>query len=297
MTRILLIGKNGQVGYELQRTLATLGKIYAPGRNTLDLASPDLIRNTIQQYKPNIIVNAAAYTQVDKAEEDPETAMMINGTAPGIIAEEAKQIGASMVHYSTDYVFDGSQKTAYSESNHPNPINVYGKTKLAGEQAIAATNIPHITLRSSWVYGNRGQNFLLTILKLAKEREMLSIVDDQIGSPTWSRLIAETTALILSQQIATSSHPSHCLETCSGLYHLTASGNISWHGFAEAFLALELQAQTQKLATLNRISTAEYPTPAIRPMHSTLNTQKLQKRFKLTMPDWKDSLKLLFDGL
>ncbi len=295
MTKMLLIGKDGQVGYELRRTLASLGQVYAPGVDLLDLTKPEQIKNIIQTFRPEVIINAAAYTQVDKAEEETEAAMMINGTAPGIIAEEAKQVGACMIHYSTDYVFDGRLETGYCESDTPNPINVYGKTKLAGEQAVAAANIPYLILRTSWVYGGRGQNFLLTILRLANEREELAIVDDQIGSPTWSRLIAESTAQILSQQIALK-QPCRHLEACSGLYHLTASNSTSWHGFAEAFLALDPQAKHHKLRSLKPIPSVEYPTPAARPQHSTLNTQKLQEQFGLTMPDWQDSLKLLLES-
>lgn len=199
MKRILLIGKNGQVAWELQRTLATLGEIITVGREQLDVANAASIRQVIRETKPQIIVNATAYTAVDKAEAEPELAMQVNGVAPGIMAEEAKRLDALLVHYSTDYVFDGTKQGAYVEEDVPNPLSVYGKTKLAGEQAIQATGAKHLILRTSWVYGARGKNFLLTILRLAKERPELKIVDDQIGAPTWSRMIAEATAQILAQ--------------------------------------------------------------------------------------------------
>ena len=185
--KILLTGKNGQVGWELQRTLAPLGEVVAVDRQALDLANPDAIRALIREVKPALIVNPAAYTAVDKAESEPELAMAVNGIAPGIMAEEAKRLGAAMIHYSTDYVFDGTQTSPYTEKDRPNPGNVYGKTKLAGEQAIQAVGVPHLILRTSWVYGSRGRNFLLTILRLAQERDELKIVDDQIGAPTSSR--------------------------------------------------------------------------------------------------------------
>jgi dTDP-4-dehydrorhamnose reductase len=191
MTRILLTGKNGQVGWELQRTLATLGEVVTLDRQDLDLADPDSIRRVVREHKPNLIVNAAAYTAVDKAEEESDLAMVINGTAPGILAEEAKRLSAAIIHYSTDYVFDGSKNTPYTEEDAPNPLNVYGRTKLAGERAIQAVGAPYLILRTSWVYGMRGKNFLLTILRLARERNEIKVVNDQIGAPTWSRIIAQ----------------------------------------------------------------------------------------------------------
>ncbi len=199
MSRILITGTNGQVGFELLRSLAGLGTVIAAGRDELDLADPDAIRRTLRDTKPGLIVNAAAYTAVDKAEAEPELALAINGVAPGILAEEAKRLGAALIHYSTDYVFDGSKGAPYTEDDAPRPISAYGRTKLAGEHAIQAVGVPHLILRTSWVYGARGSNFLLTILRLAKEREELSIVDDQIGAPTWSRAIAMATAGILER--------------------------------------------------------------------------------------------------
>ena len=223
--RILLTGKNGQVGWELQRTLAPLGEVVVLDRRQLDLSDPDQIRERVREISPDLIVNAAAYTAVDRAEAEPEPAMAVNGTAPGLLAEEAKRIGAAIIHYSTDYVFDGAKTTPYTEEDAPNPLNVYGRTKLAGEQAVQAAGVPHLILRTSWVYGMRGKNFLLTILRLAREREELKIVDDQIGAPTWSRTIAEATAQILTS----GAWP---VSGASGIYHLTASGSTSWYGFA-----------------------------------------------------------------
>jgi dTDP-4-dehydrorhamnose reductase len=283
--KILLVGKNGQVGWELQRTLATLGEVIAVDRRGMDLANPDSIRSAIRAIRPDLIVNAAAYTAVDKAESEPELAMAINGTAPGIMAEEAKRLGAAMVHYSTDYVFDGTKASLYAEEDAPNPLNVYGKTKLAGEQAVQAAGIPHLIFRTSWVYSLRGKNFLLTILRLAQERDELKIVDDQVGAPTWSRLIAEATAQILAQRRVN-------LSEISGLYHLTSAGRTSWHGFARAILAHSGLAAVKPLARLTAIPGADYPLPAPRPGNSGLNNKKMQQVFGLALPAWDAALAL-----
>lgn len=244
--KILLTGVTGQIGWELQRALMTLGEVIPVGRNItnaslrMDLVQPDTIRSIIREVKPDLIVNPAAYTAVDKAESEPELAMMVNGIAPGVMAEEAKRLGAAMVHYSTDYVFDGTSQVPYTESDIPNPQNVYGETKLAGEKAIQAVELPHLIFRTSWVYGMRGKNFLLTMLKLGKEREELRIVDDQIGAPTWSRAIAETTAQVLS---GVSGNVSDFLVDKGGLYHLSASGKTSWYGFARAIFENDVSKQ------------------------------------------------------
>lgn len=288
MKRILLVGKNGQVGWELQRTLATLGAVIAVDRQTMDLANPDSIRQVIQTIRPDWIVNAAAYTAVDKAESEPDLAMAINGIAPGIMAEEAKRLGAAMVHYSTDYVFDGTKAAPYTEEDSPNPLNVYGKTKLAGDQAIRATGIPHLIFRVSWVYGLRGKNFLRTILRLAKERDELKIVDDQVGAPTWSRMIAEATGQVLSQCFSP-------LTMKSGVYNLAASGNTSWHGFTQAILE-NASNQIQPLPRLIPIATTEYPLPAPRPPYSVLSSIKLHQAFGMALPTWDASLKLCMDA-
>lgn len=283
--KIMLVGKNGQVGWELCRTLPSLGDVVALNRQQLDLSSPEQIRQRVREIRPNLIVNAAAYTAVDRAEEEPETAMAINGIAPGILAEEAKSINAAIIHYSTDYVFDGTKTTPYTEDDEPNPLNVYGETKLEGERAIQATGVPHIILRTSWVYGLRGKNFLMTILRLAREKEELRVVDDQIGSPTWSRMIAEVTAQILAQGYSTFSEK-------KGIYHLSTGGQTSWYGFAKDILAQtpESGLQCQKIIP---IPTSDYPTPARRPAYSVLSNDKLSKDFGLVLPDWKSALKLV----
>ncbi|MFA7240015.1 MAG: dTDP-4-dehydrorhamnose reductase [Sulfuricellaceae bacterium] len=284
-TRILLTGKNGQVGWELQRTLAPLGEVVAVDRQALDLANPDAIRAVIRDVKPQLIVNPAAYTAVDKAESEPDLAQAVNGTAPGIMAEEAKRLGAALIHYSTDYVFDGAKEGVYVEDDPTAPLNVYGRTKLAGEQAILASGAAHLILRTSWVYGARGKNFLLTMLRLAKEREELKIVADQIGAPTWSRHIAETTAQILAQRIG-------LWPELAGLYHFSAGGSTSWHGFAAAIVELGGIAPQPRLIP---IPTTEYPLPAARPKNSLMSNESLAAAFGLTMPDWNVSLRLCMD--
>lgn len=302
MKKMLLVGKNGQVGWELQRTLATLGEVVAVDRQGMDLANPDSIRAVIRDTRPDLIVNAAAYTAVDKAESEPDLAMAINGIAPGIMAEEAKRLGAAMIHYSTDYVFDGSKTSPYTEEDTPNPLSVYGKTKLAGERAILAAGIPHLIFRTSWVYGLRGRNFLLTILRLAKERDELKIVADQIGAPTWSRMIAEATAQILAQSILPlAPHPS-LLTQYGGVYNLTAAGRTSWYGFAKAILdSMSTQgAPPSSLIphpspNLIPIATPEYPLPAPRPLYSMLSSDKLNRSFGVALPAWDASLTLCME--
>jgi dTDP-4-dehydrorhamnose reductase len=290
--KILLTGKNGQVGWELQRTLAPLGEIIAVDRQALDLTSPDAIRALIREVKPALIVNPAAYTAVDKAESEPEIAMAVNGIAPGIMAEEAKKLGAAMVHYSTDYVFDGSKATPYSEDDAPCPINVYGRTKLAGEQAIQAAGIPHLILRTSWVYGSRGKNFLLTVMRLAAERDELKIVDDQIGAPTSCRMIAEVTGQILAQCYSPlTPHPAP-LAPFSGLYHLTAAGQTSWHGFTAAILENHARLTGAPSPRLSPIPTSAYPLPAPRPHYSVMSNDRLQLTFGVAIPSWQNGLDL-----
>jgi len=290
--KILVTAAQGQVGWELRRTLATLGEVVAVDRHAMDLSDPDSVRKCIREIQPGLIVNAAAYTAVDKAEAEPDLAMMVNGTAPGIMAEEAKRLGAAIVHYSTDYVFDGSKATPYAEDDATNPINVYGRSKLAGEEAIQAVGAPHLILRTSWVYGARGKNFLLTILRLARERDELKIVDDQFGAPTWSRTIAETTAQMLAQRRSAAA-----LAEVSGVYHLTARGCTSWHGFTQAILAhspLFVSGASKPL--LLPISTSEYPLPAKRPMNSVIGNAKLASVFGLAQTDWEDALKLCLEA-
>ena len=283
--RILLTGRDGQVGWELQRSLRPLGEVVALDRGGMDLSSPDSIRTAIRGAKPEIIVNAAAYTLVDKAESEPDLAMRINGVAPGIMAEEAKRNGALLIHYSTDYVFDGTKQGPYLEDDAPNPVSSYGRSKLAGEEAIRATRVPHLILRTSWVYAARGNNFVRTMLRLARERGELRIVNDQLGAPTWARFLAEATAQVLSANGGTA-------RDNSGLYHLTSAGAVSWFGFAEAIFAeAGRRLPGFKSPTLAPIPTSAYPLPARRPANSRLDTAKLTTTFGLTPPRWEAMLK------
>jgi len=280
--RILLTGIGGQVGWELARSLQPLGEVVALDRAGFDLADPDRMRAVLRDLRPAWIVNPAAHTAVDKAESEVALATAINATAPGILAEEAKRLDALLVHYSTDYVFDGGKPTPYVETDPTCPINIYGQTKLAGEEAIRASGCRHLILRTSWVYGMRGANFLRTMLRLAQERDELRVVADQIGAPTWSRMIAETTALMLARH-----------RDQAGIYHFVAGGEISWHGFAEAIVArghaLGLIAKTP---VVHRITSAEFPTPARRPANSRLDCGRLREDFGLSQPDWRTQLEL-----
>lgn len=283
--RILVTGKSGQVGYELMRSLQPLGEVIGVDRQEMDLSDLDQVRDVIRRVRPRLIVNPAAYTAVDKAETEPELAKRINALAPGIMAVEAAKLGAALVHYSTDYVFDGTKPEPYTEADQPCPLNVYGRTKLAGEQAIAAAGVPYLIFRTSWVYGMRGKNFLLTMMRLAAERDELRIVADQHGAPTWCRTLADTTASILAQARAASDSAAWWREN-SGLYHLTSQGETSWHGFADALLD-----QAEKKPNLVPISSMEYPVPAARPNNSRLSCAVLMERFG-HLPHWRDALAL-----
>lgn len=289
--KILVTGKNGQVGWELRRSLAPLGTVVAVDRAQLNLADADSIRQAVRHIGPDLIVNAGAYTAVDKAEADQATAMAVNGIAPGVLAEEAKRVGAALIHYSTDYVFDGNKGSPYEEIDGTNPGSVYGASKLAGEKAVAAAGVPYLTLRTSWVYGARGKNFLLTILRLAGEREELRVVNDQIGAPTWSRMIAEVTAAIVAQGHAHGGI-AKLLGDRGGLYHLTAGGQTSWFGFAGAIVA---HAPIQPRMT--PITTAEYPLPAKRPAYSVMSSARLERAFGIVLPDWRASLDLCLEEM
>ena len=303
---ILLIGKNGQVGAELLRLLPQLGEVVALDRGQMDLSQPDDIYRIIREIRPQLIVNAAAYTAVDRAETDEGRARSINAEAPGLMAKEAKKIGAALVHYSTDYVFDGMKKTPYEETDLANPINVYGKTKLAGEEAIREVGVPHLIFRTAWVYATRGRNFMLTILRLATEREELRIVRDQIGAPTSSQQIAETTTKILAQ-LTKQSNVKALFTGISGTYHMTAAGATTWYDFATAILE-EASCMPHDIpwfvaATSGRplitsriipITTQEYPTPAHRPMYSVLSNSLLMRTFGVKMQDWRTQLRLDF---
>ena len=285
--KILLIGKEGQVGGELSTLLQPFGDLTIFGEDDLDLTQVDRIREKLREVQPHVIVNAAAYTAVDKSEEEPDLAMAVNGTAPGILAEEAKKLGAALIHYSTDYVFDGEKREPYTEEDSPNPMGVYGRTKLAGDRAIQSASLPHLIFRTSWVYGLKGKNFLLTMQRLAKEKDELKIVDDQVGAPTWCRTIAQTTANVLTQILPQSSPGDLSrFERTSGLYNLVCGGQTSWYGFAQAIL--KEGSDTTKLIP---IPTSEYPTPAKRPLYSVLSTKKLKSSFGITPPDWDVTLK------
>lgn len=290
MSRILITGKTGQVGYELERSLQGLGDIIAVDRNQMDLADLDQVRDVIRRVKPTLIVNPAAYTAVDKAESEPELAMRINGEAPGVMAEEAKKLGAALIHYSTDYVFDGSKDGAYVETDPTCPVNVYGSSKLAGEQAIAASGVAHLILRTSWVYSTHGKNFLLTMRRLAQEREELGIVSDQYGAPTWSRTIADTTAHIVAQSL-TAEDQAAWWKARSGLYHLTAQGKTTWFGFTEEIMA---HPSIAKKPRLKPILAQDYPVPAKRPANSVLSSQRLIDTF-CGLPQWQDAVRLCQD--
>ncbi|OQW91150.1 MAG: dTDP-4-dehydrorhamnose reductase [Beggiatoa sp. IS2] len=292
--RILLIGTQGQVGWELLRCAQSLGMVFSVDKlsdvfatDYIDLASPDSIRAVVKRIKPTLILNAAAYTAVDKAEQDSELAYKINGTAPGILAELAKSLGAWLVHYSTDYVYDGQKQQPYQEDDPVNPMSVYGASKLAGDQAIQAVGGQYLIFRTAWVYGRRGQNFLLTMQRLAKEREELRIVNDQKGTPTWSKMIAEATVQILAQLQSPLLKSSP--EELSGIYHLTGGGQTTWYEFTKAIVAhLDLDKPPRILP----ITTAEYPTPAKRPAYSVLANAKIANTFGITLPAWDKALEL-----
>jgi len=286
--KILLLGKNGQVGWELQRSLAPLGELIALDRHTVDGLSGDLsdldaLRATIRQVKPDVIVNAAAYTAVDKAESEQELADRVNGKASQVMAEEAASLNAWLVHFSTDYVFSGEGSVPWLETHAVNPVNYYGASKLAGEQAIIASGCKHLIFRTSWVYAARGNNFAKTMLRLAKDRESLSVICDQIGAPTGADLIADVTALAI-QQVRNRNE-------LGGLYHLAAAGEISWHGYASHVIEFA-KANGEQLAvtSITPIDTTAYPTPARRPLNSRLNTQKLRDNFSLHLPDWQSGV-------
>lgn len=303
---ILLTGKNGQVGAELLRLLPQVGEVVAFGHNQLDLSNPSDICRAIREVRPQLIVNAAAYTAVDQAETDETTAQAVNAQAPGLLAEEAKKIGASLVHYSTDYVFDGTKKVPYVETDSANPINVYGKTKLAGEEAIRGSGASHLIFRASWVYATRGRNFLLTILRLATEREELRIVCDQVGAPTWASEVAAATAKILARIHQKNDH-SFVFSEVSGTYHMSAAGQTTWYDFAETILEKAevnghsvdwLSAATQGRRLITRrvipVSTDEFGSLTPRPAYSILSNSCLNQTFGVALPNWHDQLQRCF---
>ncbi|MGH8619777.1 MAG: dTDP-4-dehydrorhamnose reductase [Burkholderiales bacterium] len=287
--RILLTGATGQVGWELARTLMPLGKVIIADRTRCDLAQPRTLAAAVDEVRPDVIVNAAAYTAVDKAEDETALAMAVNAEAPGELAKAARRHGALLAHYSTDYVFDGGQYSPYRETDPTGPLGTYGRSKLAGEEAVAASGADHVIFRTSWVYAARGKNFLLTMLRLAREREQLRVVVDQFGAPTWARLIAETTALALQQDLARR----HEGAFESALVHLTAAGSTSWHGFASAIVdAAREQGMPLQCREVIPITTAEYPLPSPRPANSRLAGDRLAQRYGLEMPAWEWCLHL-----
>ena len=287
--KILLLGKNGQVGWELQRSLAPLGEVIALDRHSTgwcgDLGQPERLAQTVADCRPDVIVNAAAHTAVDKAESEAELARRINAEAPAVLAQAAARTGAWLVHYSTDYVFDGSGEQPRQEGDATGPLGVYGQTKLEGEQAIAASGCQHLIFRTSWVYAARGGNFAKTMLRLAHERERMTVINDQWGAPTGADLIADVTAHALRQALRDAS--------LSGLYHLVAGGETTWHGYASHVIA---QAQQQRpelnwaVKEVAPVPTTAFPTPAKRPLNSRLNTQKLQSQFELCLPHWQQGV-------
>ncbi len=292
---ILVLGNIGQLGYELVRTLAPLGNVSSIDRPDLQLTDASNIGTAIRAARPHLIVNATAYTAVDQAEKEPDLAYAINADALAVIGEEARRIESAVIHYSTDYVFDGAKAGPYLETDTPNPVNVYGMSKFKGEQALAASGAPYLVFRVSWLYGLRGVNFLLTVLRLARQREELRIVADQIGAPTWCRMVAEATAAVIAQLRGERWDTAQAREH-SGIYHLCAAGQTSWAGFAEAILreyAGRPEAAEFKVRKVTPITTAEYPLPARRPANSLLSNEKVAQVFGIRLPGWCEQLHMV----
>ena len=285
--RLLITGADGQIGWELRRSILPLGEVIAMGRHACDLSRPQELPRIIRETRPDIVVNAAAYTAVDKAEEEEALATMINGAAVGVIAEEVRKLGALLIHFSTDYVFDGTKAGPYTEDDAQHPINAYGRSKLVGERAIEQCSGDHLILRTSWIYAARGRNFLNTVLRLARERDELRMVADQIGAPTWAREIADATATI-ARQARQEVEQGHFK---SGIFNVTAAGATSWYGFAEAIVAqTKLRAGIESGPKVLPISSADYPVPAARPKNSRLAGERVRQRFGIALDDWKQGL-------
>jgi dTDP-4-dehydrorhamnose reductase len=293
MNKILLLGNTGQLGWELHRTLITLGEVTALDYPLIDMADPDNIRQTVRDTEPNTIVNATAYTNVDKAESEPDLAMDINGTGPGILAEEAKKRGAALIHYSTDYVFDGTKGEPYTEEDQPNPLSVYGETKLAGENAVQTIDGAYLIFRTSWVYSLRRPCFVTKVLQWARENETLRIVDDQIRTPNWARTLAEATAQIIAQGRR---QPVDYITEKRGLYHLTDGGSCSRYKWAKAILQFDPKYEEQEITEVLPAKSKDFPTAANRPLVSVLNCEKFKLGFELQMPFWEIELSLSMNG-
>lgn len=289
--RIMITGPEGQVGWECRRSLQAIGEIVCAGRQRCDLQRPDSIRAAIRDLRPDLIVNTAAYTAVDRAETEADVAHAVNAVAPGVLAEELKRVGGALVHLSTDYVFDGAKATAYTETDACNPLSVYGRSKLAGERAVIASGVPALVLRTSWVYAMRGRNFARTILRLAAEREELRIVDDQWGAPTWARSIADGIAAIIARAGSDGRSVAASLSARGGVYHMTNAGRTNWYQFASAVVALHPD-RPLKVRTIAPIPTSQYPTPARRPPNSSLDCARLAQVWSVALPPWQSALAL-----
>jgi len=292
MMRILLLGKYGQLGWELRRALAPLGEIRALDFPEIDLTQPDSIRPVIQEFQPQVIINATAYTAVDRAENEHDLAMAINQAAPGTMAEEASQVGAALIHFSTDYVFDGTKGSDYIESDRPNPLNIYGLSKLGGEQAILDAGGDYLILRTSWVYSSRRESFVMKVLEWARTQTSLRIVGDQVSNPTWCRMLAEVTGQLLA---SSGRDPAGWLGERRGIYHLAGSGRASRFEWARAILALDPRPEEQIAQDIIPALTEEFPTPALRPLHSALNCDLFNHTFGLSLPDWQQVLPLAME--
>ncbi len=287
---LLLLGNTGQLGWELQRTLQSLGVVAAFDYPDVDLADPASIRKVVRGCRPNVIINATAYTAVDRAESEPELAEAINGRGPGVLAEEARKLNAVLIHYSTDYVFDGKKGAPYLETDLPNPLNIYGVSKLHGEQAVQQVGGAYLILRTSWVYSLRASGFVNKVLKWARQHETLRMVTDQVGNPTWCRMLAEATAQVLARS-------DYFIREHSGLYHLAGSGLASRFEWAKLILELDHHKSEQKVKQLLPALTADFPTPAQRPLFSALDCQKFTRVFDLHLPEWRAALQLALDSI
>lgn len=301
---VLITGRDGQLGFELRRTLAPVARVIAVDIDNVNFCDLNAVRQLVRDTHPDVIVNAAAYTAVDRAESERSVAQIVNGDVPGVLAEELKrQSGKLIVHYSTDYVFDGTATQPYPEDHATNPVNAYGETKLAGELAVQQAGVTHIVLRTEWLYTTRGANFLLTVLRLAREGKPLRIIADQIGAPTWARMLAEASALVVARFLNASEADA---SAWSGVYHLTAAGQTTWHSFTEAILSESRQRLERlkepidwceaALRSLTPIPTSEYPTPARRPAFSLLSNEKIARVFGIHLPDWRDQLRMALEG-